>query len=188
MIQALVIGYGNPLMGDDGLGIEAVRLLGERIGDRSVEIIAIHQLVPELAEPLSRVDQAIFIDARLGEIAGRIQEQWIEPKSPSPSSFTHQTDPAGLLDMALKLYGEAPRCSIVVSIAGHRFDPGEGLSAEVLASLPALVDRVDRLLGKSCVGTSPFEMTSGKARPASRSVSRSISQGFHGFSQAGRTR
>ena len=65
MARALIIGYGNPLRGDDGLGWRAAEQLAEIIPQSEAEVIACHQLTPELAEPISRARLVIFIDMSL---------------------------------------------------------------------------------------------------------------------------
>ena len=59
--MTLIIGYGNPLRTDDGIGI----VIAEAIGG-----IGLQQLKPELAEPISRAKHLVLIDARFGETLG----------------------------------------------------------------------------------------------------------------------
>ena len=49
MRRVLIIGYGNPLRADDGVGWQAARRLAELRQDEFVETLALHQLTPELA-------------------------------------------------------------------------------------------------------------------------------------------
>ena len=73
MPDTLVIGYGNALRGDDGAGYIAAELLRERIQNPAVEVFSLHQLAPELMEPISRARQVIFLDAAIMGRAGRYQ-------------------------------------------------------------------------------------------------------------------
>ena len=50
----LVIGYGNPLRGDDGIGWSAANALAEGMQDDRVRIVACIQLTPELAESIAQ--------------------------------------------------------------------------------------------------------------------------------------
>jgi hydrogenase maturation protease len=70
MRPLLIIGYGNPLRGDDGLGVEVACCLKEIIRDESVEVLSQHQLMPELADPVSRASLVVFVDARVGDTPG----------------------------------------------------------------------------------------------------------------------
>ncbi|PPT05423.1 NADH-reducing hydrogenase maturation factor [Geitlerinema sp. FC II] len=68
----LVIGYGNSLRGDDGIG----RAIAEQVASWNlphVRSLSLHQLTPELAEELSRVDRAVFIDACIDGDSVRIE-------------------------------------------------------------------------------------------------------------------
>ena len=65
--ELLIIGCGNSLRGDDGVGMEVVRALWaqrEGIPDlRHAGFMWSQQLLPELALDLSRSSLAIFVDA-----------------------------------------------------------------------------------------------------------------------------
>ncbi len=61
MSRILVIGYGNPLRGDDGFGVYvAERLHHEGVGEQ-VTLMTRHLLAPELAEDLSEAEFVLFI-------------------------------------------------------------------------------------------------------------------------------
>jgi len=85
MTRTLIVGYGNPIRGDDALGWRAAERLRELVTDADVEILTLHQLAPELMEPLSQVDLAVFIDAAVGPEPGAVLERRIEPR-PSGSA------------------------------------------------------------------------------------------------------
>lgn len=65
----VVIGYGNTLRGDDGFGQLAARLLEAR-QIQGLEVIASHQLNPELAAWLAEARFAVFLDATEGNEPG----------------------------------------------------------------------------------------------------------------------
>jgi hydrogenase maturation protease len=145
----LVLGYGNTLRGDDGLGPTLVeRLAGAGLPD-DVEWLALRQLTPELAEPISRADTVIFIDCRVGAVPGQIDCQALAP-DPAPrmapsSAFTHEAQPAGLLNSAGALYGRAP-AAYLYSVTGESYAFGAGFSPAVEAAIPALLAMItDRL-------------------------------------------
>ncbi|MBE9155082.1 hydrogenase maturation protease [Cyanobium sp. LEGE 06113] len=130
--DCLVIGIGNPLRGDDGVGT----LLAEQVGGRSV-----HQLTPELAADLAPLQRVLFIDA------------WLAPQQPGPvpqprldplpavtpgvgSGASHHLDPAQLLAITAALYGRAPS-AFWLRIPAHSFSHGRDFSHRLKASLPA---------------------------------------------------
>jgi len=137
MSRTLIIGYGNPLRGDDAVGFLAAERLLERHHEADLEIIACHQLTPELVDPISRAERVIFIDASVEGEPGAISVTPVEPEVAVGLGFTHFTTPAGLLAGAQSLYGKAPKATLIC-IAGQNFEIGDRLSAPVAAALEKL--------------------------------------------------
>ena len=116
----MIIGYGNPLRGDDGLGYRAA--------ERIPGAIAVHQLTPELMDPISRADHVIFIDASAEGIPGEIRRRELVPAA--AGAFTHHATPEGLLAVALELYGRCPEATLI-TVTGAEFGLSESLSTAV---------------------------------------------------------
>jgi hydrogenase maturation protease len=141
----LVIGYGNPLCGDDGAGPLVVqRLAGEFSSTddrRAVQCLAVFQLTPELAEIVSEAAAVLFVDAARGGPPGAVQCRELRPAQSSLSqnapAFTHHVNPVALLASAAHLYGRCP-AAYLCTITGRNFEIGEPLSAEVVSALPTL--------------------------------------------------
>ncbi len=149
-MHVLIIGCGNPLRGDDGVASHALLYLERRPGLGDVALISCHQLLPELAEPISRADRVIFIDARVSQsptqTAGLVEAHPVEPQDVSSSAFSHHFGPPALLDYAQKLYGRRPE-AFAVSVVGESFGYGEELSPSVRASIAGLLQQVEDLVG-----------------------------------------
>lgn len=142
MTQILIVGYGNPLRRDDGVGWRAVEALSLNLPFPEIEIIVRHQLAPELADNLRYADLVIFIDAAQG---GQPGELTCEPLTLQQGTIrSHQLSPAHLLALAQQLYGATPR-AFAVSLCGECFDHGATLSASVEAGLPKLIALVESL-------------------------------------------
>lgn len=74
MTAGLVIGIGNPLRSDDGVGVFLARESKAHCGQsQSVVVRSAHQLTPELVLELARAKRVLFIDA------------WLPPKDTSPT-------------------------------------------------------------------------------------------------------
>ncbi|CAG0949866.1 MAG: hydrogenase maturation protease [Anaerolinea sp.] len=158
MKKTLILGYGNPLRGDDGLGWHTLTRLESQIDDPAVELVVCHQLTPEMAEPISRVHRVIFIDARQDGTPGELRTEIIQPALVDPGApFTHRWEPSTLLGMAHWLFGGSPQ-GVLMSITGASFEHHEGLSMTVEAVLPVLLQRVQEWLDKSEVAPSLEEM------------------------------
>ena len=137
LFRLLVIGYGNPLRGDDGIGSQIAYGLAKLAGD-STRVLVVHQLTPELAEPISEADLVIFIDACYEGIPGNWTCETIRPDPSPPQAFTHNFTPATLLSFASALLGANPG-ALLISVAGGLFDCGEVLSPSVAAVVPEIV-------------------------------------------------
>ena len=141
MSKILVIGYGNTLRRDDGLGRVAVQRIESLVQDHAVKVMVVHQMGIELAEDLRDADLAIFIDAHVGDKPGTLKETEVIPDNAAPESFSHHLSPGVLLGCVEALYNTHPE-TVVYSIAADSFDYGEGLSPSVEATLPMLIDKV----------------------------------------------
>ncbi len=126
----LVIGIGNTLRGDDGVGA----LLAERRPcGLGMEARSVQQLTPELAADLAALEAVLFIDAWRAP-AGAVPElSAIVPAADEVDS--HQLQPAALLAISLALYGRAPQACLL-RVPAHSFSHSPDLSAELRAALP----------------------------------------------------
>ena len=143
--KILIVGYGNPLRGDDGVGQAAAQILENDAAVEGAEVLSCHQLNIELSERLSTMDLAIFIDAEDGIQPGTIAVTKLESISKAPSNITHYVEPGVLLAISEKLFGRAP-VAFLVTIGAHSMSLGEGLSEIVEAALPEAVAAVRRLV------------------------------------------
>jgi hydrogenase maturation protease len=140
----LLIGYGSTLRGDDGVGQHIANRLDVSLYLDTVEVIACHQLRPELVEAVSRADHVLFVDAAQDGQAGDIRCCSIEPEIPT-GAFTHSMTPAGLLAAANHLYGVHPQ-GTQITITGAQFDYGENLSPEVEAAVPKVLEQIHTII------------------------------------------
>ena len=141
-LSTLVIGYGNALRGDDGAGILVAERLMERVHDPEIEILAQHQLTPELMEPISRAANVIFIDASVSGRAGKVHRIPLRP-APVCSRFTHHATPESLLAGAQALYGHTPEATLY-TIPGRSFETGQELSPAVRRAVNELVASLEK--------------------------------------------
>ena len=145
MAGNVVIGIGNPLRGDDGLGPAVAESVSRAPWARKATVITCHQLVPELTEPLSGADLAVFIDARANGQPGTIVCETVEPSRRPPAGTSHHFGPSLLLAAVQQLCGRCPR-AFAVSLCGESFGYDERLSAPVTRALPRVVLCVHRLM------------------------------------------
>jgi hydrogenase maturation protease len=145
----LVIGYGNTLRGDDGVGPRAASAVAA-LGLPGVIAKAVPQLIPELAEPLAAARLAIFIDACLGSDGTDVEIRPIGPADPS-GVLGHLEDPGRLLALTRAVFGTCPP-SWLVTIPAADFAVGEGLSPTAERGLEAALRRITALACGPTVG------------------------------------
>jgi hydrogenase maturation protease len=123
-----VLAVGNPLRGDDGAAWSLAAALRLEPG---VELVTAHQLLPEMADGLSRARKVFFVDASVSLPPGRAELREVPGTQPAPEGFTHQMSPAALLDLARQLYGRAPGEAWLLEIGAGEFGLSETLSEPV---------------------------------------------------------
>jgi hydrogenase maturation protease len=131
--KVLVIGYGNPLRRDDGIGPKLASAI-DRLHLPGVRVITAHQLTPELSDRISHAEAAIFLDAT-SETPREVQVRPLAPAD-SPRATAHTSDPAGLLRMAQVLFGRCPP-AWWITVPAFELGFGEGLSAPAQAAMAA---------------------------------------------------
>jgi hydrogenase maturation protease len=151
--RVLIIGYGNPLRGDDALGWELAGRLAATIRDETVEVLAVSQLTPELSALISEVELVIFIDASLVGQPGSWKCQTVDPNPRSSPVLGHHLTPMSLLGYAQAIYKVSPR-TLLVSVAGNSFDCRQELTPCIAAALPAVEQFVRRQIAAVSEGSS----------------------------------
>jgi hydrogenase maturation protease len=137
MRRTLIIGCGNSLRQDDGVGYVTAQQLATTESKNNVRVIACQQLTPDLAMEMNHTDRVILIDATVDGPPGCISVQKIEPLDQNGSAITHELQPSTLLEYARVLYGSSPQ-TYLVSVTGVAFDFGGEFSGAVQAALPEL--------------------------------------------------
>lgn len=149
--SVLIIGYGNPLRGDDGLGWCIARQLQHELDNPQIRILALHQLTPEIAADLSTVDLAIFVDVNAEGGPGTLHVQPIQAETECENYMSHNQTPARLLANAELLFSRRPQ-AYLFSIAGEQFIYTEYLSPIVELAVPTLKAWIKRLVYQSLHG------------------------------------
>jgi len=137
-IHPLIIGIGNPLRGDDGLGWEVAEQLS-RDCDMGCDIQTVYQLTPELAQWMAAVNLVVMIDASHEGEPGELHIRPLPlPLSAQPSAVgAHYTTPEELAALTLAVYGQCPPV-VVVSMTGANFSIAEQLSSIVARRIPLI--------------------------------------------------
>lgn len=137
----LVIGYGNTLRSDDGVGPRVAEAI-EELQLSGVRTLACQQLSPEHADPIARVRRVIFVDAAVDRTDG-VYFHKLEPGETS-QLMTHSADPRTMLALARDVFGHTPEAWWLTIPAMH-LGFGTHFSPETEAGFHTAVDEIKKL-------------------------------------------
>lgn len=137
-LTSLVVGYGNTLRRDDGVGprvaeaIHALHLPG-------ITTLSLHQLSPEHAQPVSQSNRVLFVDAALDGP----REVSLRPIEPNPSLRLqgHAANPATLLALARDVFGHAPPAWLL-TIRARNLEFGESLEPATHQDMLSAIEQI----------------------------------------------
>jgi hydrogenase maturation protease len=167
MKPILVIGCGNPLRSDDGVGRHAARQIAATVSQSDVAVLVRHQLTPDLAEPVYKARFVIFIDASGEDPPGKIRSRRLVPESAWPCLLMHHLTPAGLLACAKAIYGNCPP-AVLYSVGAKRFDFNDVLSDDVYRRLPELLTRIRRQIIRQTAHSNDSDELKAQTPPVKR--------------------
>ena len=137
----LVIGYGNTLRQDDGVGpkvadsVAALDLPG-------VRALSCALLTPELADPISQAEQMVFVDAAV-DAPKQVRLRRLQPAE-SSQIMAHAANPGTMLALARDVFGHAPE-GWLLTIPVKEMGIGEELSAFAQRGLVTAVKQIREL-------------------------------------------
>jgi hydrogenase maturation protease len=133
-IHPLIIGIGNPLRNDDGLGWAVAEQLSQDC-DPGCDIHTVHQLTPELAQWMAGANLVVMIDASHEGEPGELRIRPLSLPAQPGAVGTHYTTPEELAALTAVVYGRCPPV-VVVTMTGANFSIGEQLSSIVAQRIP----------------------------------------------------
>ncbi len=149
--KTLVLGLGNPILGDDGVGWKVAEAV-QAIVHQSVEVDCASLGGLSLMERMLGYSRVILIDCMqtgrlpLGEVRSLPLEQ-LENPSAGHTASAHDTSLMTALQAARSMGGQVPsRIDVVTIEVKLSFDFSESLSPEVAAAVPLATREVLKLL------------------------------------------
>jgi hydrogenase maturation protease len=149
-MRARVVGIGQIVAGDDGVGLAVLDELRRRRVPEGTEIV--HLADPmDLVPLLERDERVVLVDAVLASPPGVVLElgpDELSRQASQPAS-SHGMGAAQAIELARALSpgGAAPHLRVVAVTIGRPERYRVGLSPEVAAAVPQAADRVLQLLG-----------------------------------------
>ena len=148
MSMTAIIGIGNPMMADDGIG---PRLISELEGSvPGVDLIDMGTGGMQLVHVLAGYGSAIIIDsADMGLSPGESRvfspEEVVSLKETRAYSL-HDWDLMRSIEISREL-GEAPEKILILAVQPGQLHMGVGLSPEVESGIPAYIDEIRESMG-----------------------------------------
>ncbi|HOK65691.1 MAG TPA: HyaD/HybD family hydrogenase maturation endopeptidase [Anaerohalosphaeraceae bacterium] len=148
--RTLILGIGNILLGDEGIGVRVIEHLRNCPLPDSVDILDGGTAGADLLDTLCRYERVILIDAIDGNYPpGTIVQMTpdeLQPPNPSALSL-HDLDLPQTLAMA-KMLGQAPKEVIIIGIQPERIACTMELSPRLKRLLPDVAERVSSLVNQ----------------------------------------
>jgi hydrogenase maturation protease len=139
--HVLIVGIGNLLLSDEGVGIHAVSSLSQQELPPGIEVLDGGTSGADLVDHLAERTKVIVIDAASGDgPPGTIYRCKASDLIEQEGSLSlHEFGLADSLHMAEQL-GCAPQGVIVLGVQPATLEPGMDLSPEITAVLPHLIN------------------------------------------------
>jgi len=147
-VRTLVLGIGNPILGDDGIGFHIAQELAKQIKDENIDVKDTSADGLNLLELILGYDKLIVIDAlmtkdeKVGEIYRLKPENTGKPASVTVSP--HHFNLATTIEIGKKLFaGQIPEEIIVFGIGTQEVARvTEEITAKVKEAIPRVINLV----------------------------------------------
>jgi len=157
MKKTLVLGLGNDLYGDDGVGLHVIRELRRRLDEdkhlvktfTSVDLLECSLTGLSLLDVIIGYDDLIIIDTikRANPVTGRMTLMTDDDIRSIPGPSPHYVSIPQTLVIGRQLNQKVPtRIQILAVEAKNMFVLGEGLTDKMKETLPELVERTIALV------------------------------------------
>lgn len=144
--RVVILGLGNVLMGDDGLGPRVIeRLEAEYEFGRDVTLMDVGTPGLHLVEYLIDADVLIVIDVAKGDgRPGELHRYRGSQMLPSPPAWRLTAHDPGLKEAlwTLQLHGRAPSQVLLLAVIPAKIEIGLGLSPRVQEAIPLVIAAV----------------------------------------------
>jgi hydrogenase maturation protease len=140
--ELLVVGYGNTLRHDDGVGPRIAEAV-EELNLPGVRTLVSQQLSPEHAEPVARARRVIFVDAAVDQ-AEDVKFRKLVPGD-TTQLMAHAADPRTMLALARDVFGHAPE-AWWLTIRAVKLGFGTDFSSEADAGFQKSVAAIKKLV------------------------------------------
>lgn len=142
--KTVIVGIGNILLGDEGIGVHVVSALRSKDLPSNVEVIDGGTATLDLLSMISGVSKLIVVDAVKGKgepgSIYRFTPDDIKTEKKIATSL-HQIGLLNVLEMAATI-GEKPKSTVIIGIEPQNTDWGLEPSTKIKEKIPKIIDVV----------------------------------------------
>lgn len=151
-MKTLIIGLGNTIRGDDGVGIYVARELRSKLNDHSIDIKETHYSGLKLMDLVYDYGKIVIIDALKDKNKRAGQVYLFEPENNNFDRSSHNLHNMNVIKnyrLLKKTHVEMPEDIKIVGITIKGVDCfKESLSPEIKRKLPEITRQVMKILGR----------------------------------------
>ena len=145
-MKSLVIGYGNSLRSDDGIGRRVAEIV-HSWHCPAMKSLSLPQLTPEIAADIAQADVVIFVDACQTVGTDTIELYALQPVDDAPIR-SHFSNPQAILSLTKMLYGKCPQ-AWQLAIPGVNWQIGDRLSSVAEKGVAQALIQIKNIIGPS---------------------------------------
>jgi hydrogenase maturation protease len=150
--KVLILGIGNTLLSDEGIGVHLVERMRRRVGElEGIEFMDGGTLSFTLAEPISRADGLIVVDAaHMQAPPGTLKvfhNEEMDRYLSGDRASVHEVSLSDLLDIA-RLSESLPQARCLVGIEPASLEWGERPSETVMPAIDLGIEEILSILKK----------------------------------------
>ena len=149
-MKTLILGLGNELFGDDGVGIYVVRELRKRNNFKSnIDLIETSVSGLALIDIIADYNRLIIIDTIKKENpeAGNIRVLELDQIRHVPGPSPHYVSFPQIITLGRKLGLHMPKLVRIIAVeAKNIYKLGEGLSPEIKNAIPEIINKINELI------------------------------------------
>lgn len=142
--RVIVLGVGNLLLSDEGVGVHVAKKLMEMDLPPNVQVVEGGTDGFRLMNVVTEADRIIIVDAvKGGEAPGSIYRFDIKDAPTYPDAYKTSVHQIGILEVIhlSELIGKTPE-TVIIGVEPRSLDMGMELSPEVEARLPRIIELV----------------------------------------------
>ena len=145
MNKTVVLGVGNELFRDEGVGVHAARILQTKLSDSSSNVEVIDGgTSPDIWHLIDGAEKLIIVDAVRGGCEPGTMYRFTPQQIVAERGVTTSLHQMGILEnlSLMEFVGSKPKETVIIGIEPAELEPGLELSAKIQERMPKIIQIV----------------------------------------------